>query len=191
MARTVTPHSDVEQSHATGPCSRLVRSPRDQGWVSITKPKEVKLLKRGEESNLEIGMSLANNSNNRTSSSSPKEASCYSCFRSPLQSAEQRPNCLQEKSKEISNNSWLVERIRQCDEQAGVTVYSYEEGWDSVFHFTEDKDAQFRTAMDLELDKKSSKRESTNPSCSITYERSRRRKGLKAGKTDSKLNELS
>lgn len=57
-----------------------------------------------------------------------------------------------------------------------------------MVRFIEEKNAQFRIAMNSATVSKTGKREVVNLPCSITYERSRRRKGLKAGNTECKLN---
>lgn len=49
-------------------------------------------------------------------------------------------------------------------------------------------ESQNRAAIDSEKDKKKGKHVLNNLSCSITYERSRRRQLLKVGKADCELN---
>lgn len=157
----------------------------DQGWVSINKPKSFRLLKKGEDHNFEMGVIPATNSN-RASIPSSEDAARDSCSGSPLQSVEQRQDCLNDWV--VSDYSWLAERIRQCGEQVEVTINSCDEDWDSAVRFIEEKNAQFRTTTNSATDTKIGKREVVNPPCSITYKRSRRPKGQQAGKTESKLN---
>lgn len=78
MARTGFRHIQAVTEDCLLVAQSHLYSPRDQGWVSIIKPKEFKIFTRGEDSNLKLAENSSRNSNG-VSLSSPKEAMHYRC----------------------------------------------------------------------------------------------------------------
>lgn len=143
----------VVSSDCRDPATNLREGPshticsREQGWISATKPKQIQILKRGENSNIKRVAISDNSSDKKRPSHSPDGTVRTRQSDSSVSSDEEHG--------EIHNSSWLPSKIKQCGEVVGVTLNECEGGWDGVIRFAEEKDRQNRAVIDLENKKTS------------------------------------
>lgn len=109
----------------------------EQGWISITKPKQIQLLQRRGVADVEV---VAEKGRVTIGVSSPEVANRTGKSGASVHGDESIEQCLERGSSGSFNYSWLSEKIKQCGEVLGVTVCDCVGGWNSVIHFAQERE---------------------------------------------------